>query len=119
MRLSRSVDRSPSAPAIQFIAPRTAIDAIDVAAIIREATADGVARAQIDVSSFGMHRGWTRVTCPVEMTLRLLNAWREAVGRTVVDEAAEERLAALRRAAVAAYRAYEDARGKPGDRRPA
>ena len=117
MPLSRAVDKPLPPQPIQFIAPRSAIDAIDVVAIIREATEDGVPRPDIDVRPFGTHAGWTRVTCPVEMTLRLLNAWREAVGRTRVDAEAEERLGAMRQAAVAAYRAYENVRGKPGARR--
>jgi len=114
MPFARTTDTAVPAEPVRFIAPQRAIDAIDVGSIIREATEDGVARPQIDVSPFGSHVGWARVTCPVEMTLRLVNAWREAAGRTTIDENGEERLAALRRAAVAAYRAYDDVRGKPG-----
>lgn len=113
MPFARTTDTGVPTEPVQFIAPRSAIDAIDVGAIIREATNDGVARSQIDVRPFGAHVGWAQVTCPVEMTLRLVNAWREAAGRTAIDEDGEERLAALRRAAVAAYRAYDDVRGKP------
>jgi hypothetical protein len=114
MPFARTTDTAVRTEPVQFIAPRSAIDAIDVGAIIREATNDGVVRSQIDVRPFEAHVGWARVTCPVEMTLRLVNAWREAAGRTPIDEDGEERLAALRRAAVAAYRAYDDVRGQPG-----
>ncbi len=117
MPFARTSDTAIPAEPVQFIAPQSAVDAIDVGAIIREATNDGVARSQIDVRPFGTHVGWAQITCPAEMTLRLVNAWREAAGATTVDENGEERLAALRRAAVAAYRAYDGVRHKPVARR--
>ena len=115
MSLARqTVPARPTEP-IQFIAPQLAIDAVDVPGIVHEATQDGVARPRIDVGPFGTHVGWARVICTAEMALRLVTAWREAAGRTTVDAESEERLAALRHAAVAAYRAYDAARGKPGE----
>jgi hypothetical protein len=117
MPFARATDHSVWREPVQFIAPRSAIDAIDVGAVVREATEDGVARPQIDVSPFASHVGWTRVTCRVEMTLRLVSAWREAAGKTMIDAQGEERLASMRRAAIAAYRAYDDARGKSSDQR--
>src|SRR5215469_2722217 len=102
MPFSRATDDAVRRKPIEFIAPRSAIDAIDVAAVVRQATEDGVVRPQIEVSSFASHVGWTRVTCRIEMTLRLVAAWREAAGKTAIDAQSEERLAAMRRAAVAA-----------------
>ena len=115
MQLARAKETPSIGTSIDFLAPRRAINAIDVEAIVREATMDGVARPQVHLNPCATSAGWTRVTCSAEMTLRLVNAWRETVGRTMLDgEEGEERLAAIRRAAIAAYRAFEDARGKPG-----
>jgi len=114
MSLARQTETPVPTEPMSFVAPQRAIDAIDVGAVVREATADGVVNPQIDVSPFGTHAGWVRVTCRAEMALRLVGVLREAAGQTMVDAAGEERLAALRHAAVAAYRAYEDLRGKPG-----
>jgi hypothetical protein len=101
---------------IQFIAPQSAVDAIDVASVVRQAADDGVTQARIDVSPFGTHAGWVQVRCPAEMALRLVSAWRDVAGKTMVDAFGEERLAVLRIAAVAAYRAFEDKRSKPAAR---
>jgi hypothetical protein len=119
MTRPQTSDTAVTTTPIQFIVPLRAVDVIDIGALIREATEDGVVRPLIAVSPFGMHARWAQVTCPVEMALRLVNAWREAAGRTTVDAEAEERLAILRRAAVAAYRAYDKARGvNPEARHP-
>jgi hypothetical protein len=113
MNRPQAIDAAVTTKPIQFIVPQRAIDAIDIGALIREATEHGVARPLIDVIPFGTHVGWVRVTCTAEMTIRLLNAWRDTAGRTTLDAFGEEQLAALRRAAVSAYRAYDLARGKP------
>jgi hypothetical protein len=113
MGLSRTIDTARPRESVQFLAQQIAIDAIDVGAIVREATEDGVGQPQVHVGPFETHAGWARVTCPVEMTLRLLNAWREAAAKTAFDQKNEARLDAIRRAAVAAYRAYDDVRRSP------
>jgi hypothetical protein len=113
MGLPRTIDTARPRESVQFLAQEIAIDAIDVGAIVREATEDGVGQAQVHVGPFETHVGWARITCPVEMTLRLLNAWREAAARTAIGEKNEARLDAIRRAAVAAYRAYDDVRRSP------
>jgi hypothetical protein len=118
MNRPQTINTAVTTKPIQFIVPQRAVDAIDIGALVREATEDGVARPLIDVIPFGTHAGWVRVTCAAEMTIRLLNAWRDVVGRTALDAFGEERLAALRRAAVSAYRAYDLARAKPQERRP-
>jgi len=115
MSLARRTTAAPRTEPIQFIAPQMAIHAIDVAGVVHEAEQDGVVRPRIDVAPFGTHAGWVQVTCTAEMVLRLVTAWREDAGRTNVDAEGEERLAALRHAAVAAYRAYDAARGQPAE----
>jgi hypothetical protein len=119
MSLARQTAHAPRTERIQFIVPQMAIDAVDVSEIVHEATEDGVARPLIDAGPFGTHAGWARVICTAEMALRLVCAWREAAGTTTINAESEERLAALRHAAVAAYRAYrayDAVRGKPGER---
>jgi hypothetical protein len=118
MGLPRTLAAAGPRESVQFLAQEIAIDAIDIGAIVREATEDGVGQAQVHVGPFETHVGWARVTCPVEMTLRLLNAWREAAARTAIDEKNEARRDAIRRAAVAAYRAYDGVRRTPPAHRP-
>jgi hypothetical protein len=96
----------------QFVAPRLAVSAIDVLAIVGEALEDGVDRPDqplLELEPLGRRAGDSvRVTCRVEMALRLLCAWVDAIRQTPIHSAA--RLAALRRGVVAIYEAYDDAR---------
>jgi len=112
MALPRPTETPVAIDRIEFIAPRSAFDVIDLGAVIREATADGVVAPRIDVSPFETHVGWTRVTCRAEMALRLVTAWKEAIGRSTIGAEWDEQLSALRHAALAAYRAYENVRSR-------
>ena len=94
----------------QFVAPRLAVSAIDVRAIVDEAIEDGVERPLVDLNPLGRRAGDSvRVTCGVEMALRLLCVWMEAIRQTPIQSAT--RLAALRHAVVAIYDVYDDVRG--------
>jgi len=94
----------------QFVAPRLAVSAIDVRAIVDEAIEDGVERPLLDLNPLGRRAGDSvRVTCGVEMALRLLCVWMEAIRQTPIQSAT--RLAALRHAVVAIYDVYDDVRG--------
>jgi hypothetical protein len=94
---------------LQFVAPRLAVNVIDVSAIVGEAIEDGVERPLFEIDPLERTGDSVRVTCRVEMALRLLCVWMEAIRQTPIHSA--KRLAVLRRAAVAIYEAYDDARG--------
>jgi hypothetical protein len=93
----------------QFVAPRLAVNVIDICSIVGQAVEDGVERPLLELDPLGRSGDSIRVTCRVEMALRLLCAWMEAIRQTPIRSAT--RIAALRSAVVAIYEAYDDARG--------
>jgi hypothetical protein len=112
MGSAQVTDTTASAMPMQIIAAQSAIDAIDLDTLIRQAAKDGVVRSQIDVSPFGTQAGWARVIFSVEMTLPLVKAWSKAALQAPDDDEGEEELTALRLAIAAVYRAYDDVRGR-------
>jgi len=110
MVFSPPPDVAVLAEIVQFVVPIAAIDAIDVRAIVREATEDGVDRPRIELNTMRAGAGKIRATCRCEMALRLLCAWIEVAARTPTDERGARTLHAVRAAAAEIYAAYDDVR---------
>jgi hypothetical protein len=63
---------------IQFVIPRRAADAVDFTTITRQALEGGVAKPTFRRNAQKVGRGLERVTCTVEMALKLIDALRSA-----------------------------------------
>ncbi len=108
--LSLSPDLNVLTAVEVFSAPRAAIDAIDVAAIVRQADEDDVARSRIELTAVDPDAESIQVSCCGEMGIRLLCAWVEAAKHAAAESEDGVLLAALRSAAEAARTACDDAR---------
>jgi hypothetical protein len=96
----------------QFVVPRAAGEAIDVAQLVREAADAGVLRPRLEMNTRNAGGGNVRITCRVIMAVRLTEKWTElAVAAPRTEEGA--RLAAECTLAVAAaFKACEDAKAR-------
>lgn len=96
----------------QFVVPRAAGNAIDVAQLVREAADAGVLRPRLEMNTKNAGGGNVRITCRVIMALRLTEKWTEiAVAAPRTEEGV--RLAAECAIAVAAtFKACDEAKAR-------
>ncbi len=90
----------------QFIAPLSALDAIDVGNLVREATADGIDKPHIVFVTTKSAPEGVIVTCQLAMTLRLLCAWTTLIEQAPAAARDAAQLDAARVASGAALMAY-------------
>jgi hypothetical protein len=96
----------------QFVVPRAAGDAIDVAQLVRQAADAGVIRPRLEMNTKNAGGGRVRITCRVIMALRLTEKWTE-IGVSAPRTEQGTRLAAeCAIAVVAAFKACEDAQAR-------
>jgi hypothetical protein len=69
MHFAVSPDESFLARVAQFTVPLAAVEAIDVAGVIRAASEDGVDKAHVLLATTGAERQRVVVTCQLAMTL--------------------------------------------------
>lgn len=101
----------------QFVAPKTAVDAINVQAIQDDARARGIERPNIELDTNGAEPGKIRVTCGVTIATQLVRAWKNLADDTPTSDGATHLLDDLADAIGAAAAAIVEAQ-RPRERPP-